>query len=222
MKAGGKRVAVVLCGCGHRDGSEVRESVGVLWALSAEGADVRCFAPDAPQHEVRDHMSGELLAGQRNQLQESARIARGEIEPLSRLVVRDFDALLLPGGNGAASNLSDWAKNGGKGHVIPDLQKTLDGFLAAGKPIGAVCIIPALVALAFAGKHVELTVGDAGPTAKEIEKLGHKHVVCRAAEAHVDRAHKIVTTPAYMIGDAALRDVFDGIRKCVHETLALA
>lgn len=221
MKAEGRRVAVVLCGCGHRDGSEVRESVGVLWALSVEGADVRTFAPDAPQAEVRDHLTGEPVGGPRNQLHEAARIARGEIEPLGKLAHGDFDALVLPGGNGAAANLSDFAAKGSKGRVIPELQKAIDGFFAAHKPIGAVCIVPALVALALAGKKLELTVGAAGSAATEIEKLGHKHVVCRADECHVDRAHKVVTTPAYMIGDAALRDVFDGIRKCVHETLAL-
>lgn len=218
-----KRVAVVLCGCGHRDGSEVREAVGVLWALSAEGAAVRCFAPDAPQYDVRDHLTGEVLpGGPRNQLQESARIARGAIEPLTKLSASDFDALVLPGGTGAARNLATWFFDGPAGHVLPELQSVIDGFVAQHKPIGAVCIVPAIVALALPGKGVELTLGPAGETAQAVEKLGHKHVVCRANECHVDRAHKIVTTPAYMIGDAALHDVFEGIRRCVHETLALA
>jgi len=217
-----KRVAVVLCGCGHRDGSEVRESVGVLWALSAEGASVRCFAPDAPLLDVRDHLTGDARPETRNQLQESARIARGAVEPLAKLDPKDFDALVMPGGFGAARNLCDFASKGIRGTVIPELQRAIDAFVAQKKPIGAVCIVPALMAIALKDAKLELTLGPAGETAQEIEKLGHKHVVCKADECHVDRAHKLVTTPAYMIGDAPLHAIFEGIRRCVHETLALA
>jgi enhancing lycopene biosynthesis protein 2 len=223
MTTNAKRVAVVMCGSGHRDGSEIREAVGVLWALSALGATVQCFAPDREQREVDDHLTGEPISGaRRNQLQEAARIARGRIEPLSKLDPAAFDALVLPGGNGAAKNLSDYALKGAEGRVTADLQSVLDGFARANKPIGAVCIVPALVALAFKGEGLELTLGAAGGAARDIEKLGHRHVECRANECHVDRRHRIASTPAYMLPDAPLHEIFEGIRACVAATLEMA
>ena len=217
-----KKVAVVLCGSGYRDGSEIRESVAVLWALSVEGAQVQCFAPDAPQADVVNCLTGSVMTGEtRNQLIEAARIARGQVLPLSKLVVGDFDALVLPGGFGAAKNLSTFAREGAQGQVIPELLAALQGFAAASKPIGAVCIAPAIVALAFRGKGLELTLGATSETSAEIEKLGHHHRVCGTRECVVDRSHRIVSTPAYMDDSAALQDLFTGIHACVRETLAL-
>lgn len=220
---GTSRVAVVLCGSGHRDGSEIRESVAVLWALSREGAQVECFAPDKPQYEVNDHLTGgELAGGPRNMLQESARIARGQIRPLDQLDPSAFDALLLPGGTGAAKNLADFYFKGAEGRLIPEFQKVLDAFRAQKKPIGAVCIMPALVGIGFKDAKLELTLGPPSDASKEMEKLGHKHVAHAANECHVDAENRVVTTPAYMIDDAPLHEVFEGIHQCVVKTLELA
>lgn len=217
-----KKVAVVLCGSGYRDGSEIRESVATLWALSQEQTLVQCFAPDAPQTDVVNCLTGETVPNEkRNMLVESARIARGEVKSLAKLNTSDFDALLIPGGFGAAKNLCDFASKGHQGSVRQDLEKILKSFFEHKKPIGAICIAPAIVALALRGKNLNLTVGAAGETAQEIEKCGHRHVVTKVTDCHVDPENKIVTTGAYMFGSAPLHEVFTGIQKCVQGVLKL-
>jgi enhancing lycopene biosynthesis protein 2 len=217
-----KKIAVILAGSGYLDGSEIREAVGVLWASSRAGAKAQCFAPEIWQRDVVDHLTGEPVHEKREVLVESARIARGNIRPLTELNANDFDALVLPGGYGAAKNLCSFGLEGSAGTVLHDVAKSLHDFHKQGKPIGAACIAPAILALAFRGDGLSLTVGAAGGESAEIEKLGHKHVVTKANEMHIDRKHRIVTTPAYMYGDAELADVFDGIRQMVDEVLVLA
>ncbi|MBM4345614.1 MAG: isoprenoid biosynthesis glyoxalase ElbB [Deltaproteobacteria bacterium] len=218
-----KRIAVVLCGSGYKDGSEIREAVAVLWALSMHGVQAQCFAPDAAQTDVVNCLTGKVAAKEkRNMLVEAARIARGAILPLDQLKAEEFDAVVLPGGFGAAKNLCDFAMNGTNGAVRPELQAALAAFRAQDKPIGAVCIAPALVALAFRGEGFDLTVGAEGGAAQAVVALGHRHTVTRPDQALVDRAHKVVTTPAYMYDDASLHEVFEGIRKAVSAVVALA
>ena len=212
------KAAVILCGSGFKDGSEIRESVGVLWALSQEGVEASCFALDEPQLDVVNCLTGQAATGEkRSQLVEAARIARGQVQPLPRLNAFEFDFLVLPGGYGAAKNLCDFAMKGSGGKAHPEVKKVLEAFHSAGKPIGAVCIAPAVVALAFPGKGLELTVGEKCEASGELEKLGHKHVEKKASEWHADRRHKIVTTPAYMFVSAPLRDIFSGIHGMVRE-----
>lgn len=218
-----KKVAVILCGSGFKDGSEIRESVGALWALSHEGAEAHCFAPDALQNDVVNCYTGAPApAEQRNQLVEAARIARGAIQPLSQMNPKEFDALMIPGGFGVAKNLCTFAKEGARGSVNPNLQKILHQTHAANKPIGAICIAPALLALAFKDRRLQLTVGADGEASQEIEKLGHKHVPALVTEAIIDDKNKIVSTPAYMYYDAKLHDVFTGISRLTREVLRLA
>lgn len=218
-----KRVAVILCGSGYKDGSEIRESVGVLWALSVAGAEAKMFALDEPQSDVVNCLTGQTVAGEkRSQIVEAARIARGAVAPLEKLNPAEFDAIALPGGFGAAKNLCTFAKEGGGGKVHPVLQEKLEGFLSAGKPIGAVCIAPAILALAFRGKALELTLGAASEASAEVEKLGHKHVAKKASEWHLDRRHKVLSTPAYMYDSAPLSEIFEGIRGMVAELVKLA
>jgi enhancing lycopene biosynthesis protein 2 len=214
-----KRIAVVLCGSGFKDGSEIRESVGVLWALSQHPVDVQCYAPDAPQKDVINCLTGQPMNETRNQLVEAARIARGKIKALSELNPSEFDAIILPGGFGAAKNLCDFASKGIQGSVISELKEKLQAFHATNKPIGAVCIAPAIVALAFSQKNFNLTVGASGEAAQSIEKLGHKHITTSARECCIDEKNKIFTTPAYMYDDANLSDIFEGIRKLVSEVV---
>lgn len=218
-----KKVAVILCGSGFKDGSEIRESVGVLWGLSAEGAEASCFALDEPQADVVNCLTGEAVPGERrNQLVEAARIARGKIRPLRELSAEAFDALVLPGGFGAAKNLCTFAREGSGGSVQAEVARALQAFHSRCKPIGAVCIAPAILALAFRGQGWELTVGGPSEAAEEIRKLGHRHVEKAAHEWHVDRAHKVVTTPAYMHDTAPLHEIFDGIRGLTREICRLA
>ncbi len=213
-----KNVAVILCGSGFKDGSEIRESVGVLWALSQEGLEAHCFAPDEAQADVVNCLTGQAVIGEsRNQLVEAARIARGKVKPLRELDPSMFDALVIPGGYGAAKNLCTFATQGSGGKVNESVKRALDGFLAARKPIGAVCIAPAILALAFRGKGLEFTVGTSCEASDEIEKLGHRHVEKSASEWHVDRTHKVVTTPAYMHDSASLHEIFTGIHGLVRE-----
>jgi enhancing lycopene biosynthesis protein 2 len=215
----GPRVAVVLSGCGYLDGSEINETVIALLALNRAGARVRCFAPAGPQLHVVDHLTGQPVAGaSRDILHESARITRGKIEPLSSLAPQDFEAIFLPGGFGAAKNLSSFATQGPTGAVLPELAELLRAFRQAGKPIGAVCIAPAVVVMALG--EGEVTIGQDSGTAAAIEALGGRHQVCPVQRAHTDHARRIVTAPAFM-EHAQLAQVADGIEAAVAATLSL-
>jgi enhancing lycopene biosynthesis protein 2 len=208
-----KKVAVVLAGCGRMDGSEVHESVLSLLFLARGGAKYQCFAPDEPQRGVVDHLSGKAMAETRNQIVEAARIARGDIRPLTSARAADFDALLVPGGNGAFKNLGH-----GPGDLHPELRRLLNEFADAGKPIAAVCIAPVLVARALGSRGVELTIGDDRDTATAIEKTGARHVPCAVGDCVADERRKVVSTPAYMLGPG-IADVAAGIEKCVARLL---
>jgi enhancing lycopene biosynthesis protein 2 len=215
-----KRVAVVLAGCGYLDGAEIHEAVITLLALDRAGAVVQCAAPDKPQLHVVDHLTGEPSGETRNVLRESARIARGKVLPLSAIQAADFDALFLPGGFGAAKNLSTVAIDGPAATVDPEVSRVLREFRAAGKPIGAVCIAPAVVVAAL--REGEVTIGDDAGTARAIAAMGGGHVACGVREVHVDTARRIVTAPAYMYGNERIGNVAAGIEQAVAATLALA
>ena len=212
-----KKIAVVLCGSGFKDGSEIRESVGVLWALSQHSqVRVQCFAPNEAQRDVVNCLTGEPVNESRNQLVEAARIARGQVEDLQKLDPAAFDALVIPGGFGAAKNLCTFAFEGAKGHTHPLLKQKIEAFFNAGKPMGAVCIAPMALALALPGRGLRLTLGGAeSGAAQACVELGHTHVVTRADECCVDDRNKVVTSPAYMHDGAPLVEIFRGIEKLV-------
>lgn len=214
------RVAVVLSGCGVYDGSEIYESVCTLLALERAGAEVQCFAPNVEQLHVINHLTGEVMAGEtRNVLVESARICRGQIKDLAGAKAADFDALVVPGGFGAAKNLCDFAVKGAEFQVNPDFLAFAQAMHQADKPIGLICIAPAMSAV-ICGSGVEFTIGNDADTAAAIEASGAVHIPCPVDQVVVDEARKLVTTPAYMlankIGDAAA-----GIEDCVKQVLAL-
>ena len=217
------KVAVLLAGCGHLDGAEVREAVLTLLALDQHGAAFQCIAPNADQHHVVDHTTGEPMPGaRRNILEEASRIARvGQCLDLAKARAGDYDALLMPGGYGVAKNHCSFAFKGAEAEVRPDVAAFVRAFFEDAKPVGAICIAPALVALALSGREsAELTLGnDAGCTAA-LAKLGqHPRDTASAREVVVDEAHKLITTPAYMFDDARLSDVWTGIERCVAEVL---
>jgi enhancing lycopene biosynthesis protein 2 len=217
------KVAVLLAGCGHLDGAEVREAVLALLALDQHGASFQCIAPNADQYHVINHVTGQPVAGTtRNILEEASRIARvGQCLDLAKARVEDFDALVMPGGYGVAKNHCSFAFKGAEGDVRPDVAAFLRGFFDAGKPVGAICIAPALVALALHGHaSVNLTLGNDAGCATAVETLGQHHKNTPSArEIVIDEAHKLVTTPAYMFDNARLSDVWVGIERCVAEVL---
>ncbi len=215
------QVGVVLCGSGRFDGSEVHESVLTLLHLSRSGAEIRCFAPDAPQWAVCEHFSGNPVAGEtRNMLMEASRIARGEIQPLHEADPSQLDALILPGGNGAAANLCSFATEGASGQVREELRTLLAAMLEQKKPIGAICIAPAIVAMALPQQQLTMTLGEADcEAAEDAAKTGNTFVACPVEDIVVDEVHHVVTTPAYMLGpDIAAVD--QGIGSLVEKVLA--
>lgn len=218
-------VAVVLSGCGKNDGSEIQEAVCVLVHFSRHGAAVSCFAPNKPQADVIDHAAGAPARETRNVMVESARISRGAIAPLASLEVARFDALVFPGGFGAAKNLCTFARDGANCTVDPDVERVIRAFRAAGKPIALCCIAPVLAAKVLgvpaAAGQCALTIGADEGTAAAIRAMGASHVEKRVTEALVDREHRIITTPAYMC-DASPFEVFQGIGAMIDATMELA
>jgi enhancing lycopene biosynthesis protein 2 len=215
------KVGVVLSGCGFQDGAEIHESVLTLLALDRAGAEAVCFAPDVPQARVVDHRTGKPTGETRNVLTVSARIARGKIADVAQADPRALDALLLPGGFGAATNLCTFGADGEKGKVDPGVARLVRAMHAAKKPIGAICIAPGLVALVLGKEHPTLTIGNDAGTASRLEAAGAKHRDCPVDGFVVDEVQRIVTTPAYMLGPT-IRHVAAGIDRCVEAVLRLA
>ena len=219
------KVAVVLSGCGVYDGSEIHEAVSVLMNLSRAGAEVACFAPDKAQSDVVDHRTGEATGESRNVLAEAARIARGAISPLGDLTASGFDAVIFPGGFGAAKNLCDFAARGAACEADPEAARVIREFHGAGKPIGLCCIAPVLAArvlgTASGGPGCSVTIGCDPGAAGAIGEMGATHVERPVEEAVVDEANRLVTAPAYMYGEAPIHAVDEGIGKMVAATLGL-
>jgi len=217
-----KKVAVILSGCGVFDGAEIHESVLTLLALDRANAQIVCAAPDMPQHHVINHLTKQADAGQsRNVLVESARIARGDIIPLSQLKVNEVDAVIVPGGFGAAKNLCTFALAGENFEVNKEVAKVLQEAHRAGKPIGLMCIAPAIAAKLFGPEKVEFTIGNDAATAKAMQTAGAKHTSCSVYNVVVDRRLKIVTTPAYMLAQR-ITEAEAGINKFVQAVLEMA
>ena len=212
------RVGVILSGCGVFDGTEIHEAVLTLLALDRAGAQVECLAPNKDQHHVINHISGEEMTESRNVLVEAARIARGQIKPLAEFDAGEFDALLLPGGFGAAKNLSSLAFEGAQCAVNEELSRAVAAMHAAGKPIGALCISPAVLARILPG--AEVTIGSDAGTAGAIQAMGGRHQEATHAEVVVDERMRLVTSPCYML-DATISQIADGADNCVRAMLAL-
>jgi enhancing lycopene biosynthesis protein 2 len=217
-----KTVAVILSGCGVFDGAEIHESVLILLALDRANARVVCAAPDVPQHHVINHLTQQPVSGEtRNVLVESARIARGRIVPLSQLRPAEVDAIILPGGFGAAKNLCTFAVAGDGFRVDPEVSRVLQEAHKLGKPLGFACIAPAIAAGLFGVEKVELTIGNDAGTAKALQAKGAQHVNCTVHNIVVDRRLKIVTTPAYMLA-SRITEAEAGINKMVQAVLEMA
>jgi enhancing lycopene biosynthesis protein 2 len=215
-----KRVGVVLSGCGFLDGAEIQEAVATLLSLDRRKARVLAAAPDVPQLHVVDHVRQEPGAGSRNVLVESARIVRGEISDLAGVGERDLDALVFPGGYGAAKNLCTYAVHGRAMEVNGHVERLVRAMRAAGKPMGFICIAPVIAARLLGPEGVRLTIGNDPSTAADLESFGATHVPCRVEDACVDERLKVVSTPAYMLGPSVAA-IAAGIDKLVSAVLEL-
>ena len=214
-----KKVAVILSGCGVYDGAEIHESVITLLRLDQRGAKVQCFAPNIAQMHVIDHLTGEQMPESRNVLVESARIARGEVKDIREARAEDFDALIVPGGFGAAKNLSNFAVEGANCTVHPDVLALAEAFADACKPVGLICISPALAAKIY-GPGVVCTIGKDAGTSAAVVKMGGTHEECDVHDIVEDVQRKLVTTPAYMEAKS-ISEAASGIYKLVDRVLEL-
>jgi len=214
------KVAVVLAGCGVYDGAEINEAVLTLLSIEQQGASWQCLAPNIEQMHVINHLTGEPSGDEsRNVMVEAARIARGNVIDLAVASAGDYDALIVPGGFGAAKNLSNFAVAGADMEVQADFLSFARAFHQAGKPIGLICIAPVMAA-AICGEGTQCTIGDDADTAAAINAMGAQHVECPVTEARVDAQKKMVTTPAYMLA-GSVSEAYSGISQCVKDVLAL-
>jgi len=214
------KIGVLLAGCGVMDGSEIHEATLTLYFLDKHGAEAICMAPDKDQADVVDHLAGKPAGEKRNVLVESARIARGKIRDVAAVTADELDAVIVPGGYGAAKNLCNFASAGAECTVDPGAARLLKAMHAAGKPIGALCIAPAVVARLFGGEGVRVTIGTDPGTAAALEKMGARHCDAAVDEIVTDEKSMIVTTPCYMMA-RGIAEVGEGAEKLVRKILEL-
>ena len=216
-----KNIAVILSGCGVYDGSEIHEAVLTLLAIEQAGAKYRCFAPNINQHHVINHFTGQVMEQeQRNVLVESARISRGDTEDLTEFYIDEFDALIVPGGFGAAKNLSDFAINGEAIAVNEQVLAVCQAFAKAKKPAGYMCIAPVMIPLIY-GAGAQATIGKDVAIAESLTNIGLTHKDCAVDDIIVDDARQLVSTPAYMVA-TTLMEAASGINKLVEKVVKLA
>lgn len=210
----GKKVAFVLSGCGFKDGTEIHEAVAALIALDMAGYEVIFTAPDVQQTATVDHCADKPEKETRKALKEGARIARGNIRPLSDLKPEDYDAVVFPGGFGAALTLCSFASDGPECSVNPEVKSLINEARQSEKPIAAMCIAPVILARTIPGAR--LTIGSNPETADAINTMGAVHVNCPVNDSVVDKEKKLVTTPAYMLANGPA-EVFEGALSMVEK-----
>ncbi len=219
-----KKIGVLLSGCGVADGSEIHEAVLTLLAIREQGMQAVCMAPNAPQHHVTNHVTDQPMDETRNMMVEAARIARGDIRDLATTTASDFDGLVVPGGFGAATNLTDWAFSGPDGKILPDVSRIINETVLAGKPVVGLCMGPTVVALALkeSGLTAELSVGtteegspyDIGAISEGMKSAGQTAVMKSVREIATDDALRIISAPCYMM-NADILDVRKNISQAI-------
>ena len=208
-----KKFAIVLSGCGQHDGSETHEVILTLLSLAQEKIEWDAFAPAIAQHQVVNHLTNKPEAGESRQvLKEAARLVRGKIKSITEADAAAYDAVIFPGGIGAVNNLCNWADKGKNFTFDPGVKKFIDQAIEKKKPLGFICIAPIMIPKLFKG--AELTIGNDADLAKQIAELGSTHVNCKATDVVIDKAHKIVSTPANMVANG-IDEVYEGIHKLV-------
>ena len=218
-----KKIGVVLSGCGVFDGAEIHESVITLLAIDRAGAQAVCLAPDVEQMHVVNHLTGEVSDGEkRNVLVEAARIARGEIKDIATVKAEELDAIVFPGGFGAAKNLSSFAVKGENCDVHPEVLRLVKEFAAKKKPQAALCIAPAMMAKIYEDAPIKptLTIGNDKDCSSKIETMGSTHQECSARDFVFDEQNNVISTPAYMRGQS-ISEVAEGIEKTIHQLLKM-
>jgi enhancing lycopene biosynthesis protein 2 len=207
-----KNIAIVLSGSGVFDGAEIHEATMTMLALHQSGATYQCFAPDVDQMHVVNHYTGKEMNESRNVLVESARIARGNIKSLDELDMKDYDALIFPGGFGVAKNLCSFAKDGADCDVDNEVERVIKEAHNAKKPIGALCISPVLITRILG--NIKVTIGSDEDTIKAIDAMGGNHEITTHGEVIVDKENLVFTTPCYML-DANIGQIYDGAHAVV-------
>ena len=217
-----KKIGVLLSGCGVNDGAEIHESVITMLALDRAGVETVMMAPNIDQMHVVNHYTGQEMDEFRNVLVESSRIARGNIKDMAEVTGNDIDALIIPGGFGVVKNLCDYAMAGSECSINPDVFRLVSEVHLLQKPIGAICIAPAMMAkiLGEQDESAEMTIGADESTANDIKTMGSTHVTCSVTEMVVDKEKKIITTPAYMEAQS-IKEAAEGIEKLVVEILSM-
>lgn len=207
-----KKIAIIIGGCGHRDGSEIHETTMTMLAVEEHGATYQMFAPNRNQYHVLNHLDGTEMHEQRNMLVEAARIARGNILPLENFDVNQFDAVIFPGGFGVAKNFFNYAFKGMDCEVDEQIAHIIQSVHQAGKPIGALCISPVLMAKILG--NITVTIGQDAKTARDIEQMGATNVNTSNGDVVTDKKNKIFSTPCYML-DANLVDIHEDANNLV-------
>ena len=215
-----KKIAIILSGCGVYDGSEIYESTLTFLAIEHNNSTYQCFAPDIEQNHVINHLTGEVAEGEsRNVLVESARLARGNCKPLTDLNADEYDGLVFPGGFGVAKNLCNFAEKGADAEINEQVYNAARAFADAKKPVGFICIAPALVPMIYKA-GVELTIGSDQQTAETLNQMGARHVECSVDDFVVDLVKHVVSTPAYMLAEN-LTQAQEGIQSLVTELISM-
>lgn len=215
-----KKVAVVLSGCGHIDGAEIHESVLTLLALSQAGVEWQCVAPNRDQHHVINHVDQSEMSQSRNMMVEAARIARGNIVALDQANIDDYDAVIFPGGFGAAKNLFDFALKGDASYQLQtDVLAFAQKAIASVKPTGFICIAPMMIPHLFP-QGVKMTIGNDAQTAQAAIANGAAHINTPVDDICIDTQHKVVSTPAYMLAKN-IAEANQGIQKLVNAVIAM-
>ncbi len=219
-----QKIGVLLSGNGVYDGSEIHESVFTLLAIDENKGEAVCIAPNVDQHHVVNHLSGDEMDEKRNVLVEAARIARGAVTDLAEVTHEGLDALVIPGGFGAAKNLTKWAFSGPDGEINTEVKRIINEFVNAQKPIVGLCMGPTVIAKALEGAELKehLTVGtteesspyEIAAISAGMEKVGAVAEMKSIKEVHVDEENRIITAPCYMM-DGSITDVRNNIKQAI-------
>ena len=214
MSKSNPKFAVILAGCGNIDGSEIHETTLGLLAIDEQGGQYDCYALNKEQARTVNFYTKQIVAtqgqtGNRNQLEEGARIARGNIKPLSELNIMDYDGVIFPGGQGTISNWCNYASKGTNCTVEPEIVRIMEQAYQAQKWVGAMCIAPVIVAKVLGKYGIHLTIGNDSQTAAAVEQMGAVHENRTATQACIDKQHHIATTPCYMLAKS-IKEVYAG------------
>ena len=213
------KFALILSGCGQHDGSETHETILTLLSLAQENISWDAFAPNIEQHHVTNHVTNQVdVMQKRNVLEESARLVRGKIKPLTDMPISAYDAIIFPGGIGAVTNLCDWYEQGSEFSFNSAVRHVIDAAVNTKKPMGFICIAPMMIPKIY--KNAKLTIGNDKKLAEQISRLGSEHIDCSSSEVVVDKQLKLVSTPANMLS-AGIDEIYQGIHKLVKELALL-